>query len=122
MADNANNIQATLSLIDKVYAELNSTGRALNRALLITLLVSLLQLFAAAEWVSTKGEVALLGLGIKVSYVALGVLRCAIVEQYAYCILLDGLQSCSVTTRVELVRGDSQALQDPPTVEVYQGS
>lgn len=71
MSDNDTNIQATLNYIDKVYSEITRNGTALNRALLIILVVSALQVLAAAGWVSTEGDMTLLGLGVKATFVVL---------------------------------------------------
>jgi hypothetical protein len=71
MSDNDTNIQATLNYIDKVYSEITRTGTAINRAVLVTLTVSTLQLLAAAGWVSTEGDMSLLGLGVKATFVVL---------------------------------------------------
>jgi hypothetical protein len=76
MSDNDTNIQATLNYIDKVYGEITTNGTALNRLLLIILIVSALQVLAAAGWVSTEGDMTLLGLGVKLTFVVL--LLCSI--------------------------------------------
>lgn len=71
MSDNDTNIQATLNYIDKVYSEITRNGTAINRALLIILAVSVLQVLAAAGWVSTEGDMTLLGLTVKATFVVL---------------------------------------------------
>jgi hypothetical protein len=77
MSANDTNIQATLNYIDKVFAELGRIGTAINRTALVALTISALQLLAAAGWVSTKGDISLLGLGVKMTFVVL--LLCSMV-------------------------------------------
>jgi hypothetical protein len=77
MSANDTNIQATLNYIDKVYAELGRIGTAINRTALVALTISALQLLAAAGWVSTKGDIRLLGFGVKATFVVL--LLCSMV-------------------------------------------
>jgi hypothetical protein len=77
MSANDTHIQATLNYIDKVYAEQARIGTAINRTALVALTISALQLLAAVGWVSTKGDVSLLGLGVKATFVVL--LLCSMV-------------------------------------------
>jgi hypothetical protein len=71
VSDNDTNIQATFNYIDKVFAGVERNGTAINRAALVTLAISALQILAAAGWVSTAGDISLLGLGVKASFVVL---------------------------------------------------
>jgi hypothetical protein len=77
VSDNDTNIQATLNYIDKVFAEQSRIGSAINRTALVALTISALQLLAAVGWVSTKGDISLLGLGVKATFVVL--LLCSMV-------------------------------------------
>jgi hypothetical protein len=65
------NKEATLNYIDKLYVALDRASSALNRTLLITVTLSLIQLLAAAGWISTQGTVSLFGLSMRATFTVL---------------------------------------------------
>ena len=71
MCDDGVDLQATFHYIDKVYAARNEAARALNRAVLVTLIVSLFLVLAATGLVKPPPEISIFGAKLKPSFAIL---------------------------------------------------